>query len=175
MSALFSDDYYEDGDYDDSVKPNFEDEDDANYPEDEDIEDYDDFCPEAENSKGFKEIRKKAPTTENSELVEKFVDEYYNLDYEDLIGDTPVRFGYKKVDPDSYGLDIMEILEADVKDLNAYVPLKHLAPYRKKPAKPRGKWNKRTKKVESFKKPNANNDRPKPSTSKPPKKKQRTK
>ncbi|KAF1745382.1 hypothetical protein MXB_4345, partial [Myxobolus squamalis] len=32
------------------------------------------------------------------------IDEYYNLNYEDIIDDTPVRYNYKSVTPNSYGL-----------------------------------------------------------------------
>uniref|UniRef100_A0A0A9ESG8 Kri1-like C-terminal domain-containing protein n=1 Tax=Arundo donax TaxID=35708 RepID=A0A0A9ESG8_ARUDO len=58
------------------------------------------------------------------------MEQYYKLDYEDTIGDLKTRFKYKKVQPNSFGLSIQEILEADDKDLNQYVSMKKLAPYR---------------------------------------------
>lgn len=69
---------------------------------------------------------------ETKRSLDRLLEEYYNLDYEDLIGDTPCRFKYEKVQPNSYGLNIDEILEMDDKELNQYVSLKKLYPYRSK-------------------------------------------
>ncbi|TKW24252.1 hypothetical protein SEVIR_3G040650v4 [Setaria viridis] len=60
----------------------------------------------------------------------KEMKEYYKLDHEDTIGDLKTRFKYKKVNPNSFGLSACEILASDDKDLNQYVPMKKLAPYR---------------------------------------------
>lgn len=62
--------------------------------------------------------------------LEKEFDEYYKLDYEDTIGDLKTRFKYRQVEPNSYGLKTYEILQSDDRDLNQYVPIKKLAPYR---------------------------------------------
>lgn len=62
--------------------------------------------------------------------VNKMMDEYYNLDYEDIVGGTPMRFNYKQVEPESFNLTSEDILGMDDKELNRMVSLKYLAPYR---------------------------------------------
>ncbi|KAI4297090.1 hypothetical protein L6164_036997 [Bauhinia variegata] len=67
-------------------------------------------------------------------LLEKarqaMLDEYYKLDYEDTIGDLKTRFKYTKTKPNRYGLTPEELLTVDDKELNQYISLKKLAPYR---------------------------------------------
>ncbi|KAI9188121.1 Kinetochore protein Spc24 [Blastocladiella emersonii ATCC 22665] len=58
------------------------------------------------------------------------LDDLYKLDYEDIVGGIPVRFRYREVRPASYGLSVEDIFEADDADLNQYVSLKKLAPFR---------------------------------------------
>lgn len=58
------------------------------------------------------------------------MEELYQLDYEDLIGDIPCRFKYQRVEPNNLGLEVDDILNADDADLNKYFALKKLAPYR---------------------------------------------
>ncbi|KAG8085965.1 hypothetical protein GUJ93_ZPchr0010g10203 [Zizania palustris] len=64
--------------------------------------------------------------------LEKEMEEYYKLDYEDTIGDLKTRFKYKQVLPNSFGLSTYEILASDDNDLNQYVSIKKIAPYREK-------------------------------------------
>ncbi|WFD24760.1 Kinetochore protein Spc24 [Malassezia equina] len=66
----------------------------------------------------------------------ELMDQYYNLGYEDMIGDTPTRFKYASVPKENYGLSAVEILLADDADLNNVVGLRNLQPYRKNAAKP---------------------------------------
>lgn len=60
----------------------------------------------------------------------------------------PTRFSYVPVAQASFGLNASEILLADDKDLNEYVGLKKLAPFRKQ----RGTWDaKRGERLREFK------------------------
>ncbi|CAG8661826.1 13530_t:CDS:2, partial [Acaulospora morrowiae] len=80
-----------------------------------------------------KSEKKKLEREEKKKVKRKFdeyLDEYYQLDYEDIIGDTPVRFKYRQTKPLSFGLTPAEMLISDEKELNEYVSIKKLAPFR---------------------------------------------
>ncbi|KAH8103625.1 KRI1-like family C-terminal-domain-containing protein [Cristinia sonorae] len=73
---------------------------------------------------GTEEMRKK--------VLDKYIDELYDMEFNDLVGDMPTRFKYTKVQPASYSLTPVEILLAKDSELNQFMGLKQIAPYRDK-------------------------------------------
>nr|CAB3260077.1 protein KRI1 homolog [Phallusia mammillata] len=64
---------------------------------------------------------------------DKYLEDYYALDFEDIIGDMPCRFKYRKVAPQTYGLTTDEILTADNRTLNSWCSLKRVVQHRSAP------------------------------------------
>jgi len=135
MQEMFDDSYYEADDVDpefgsgeemDLGKPDFDKEDELlglpkGWASDQSKEES--TATDAKGAKGKISLKDKVE-------LEKEMEEYYKLDYEDTIGDIKTRFKYKQVKPNSFGLSTYDILVSDDKDLNQYVSIKKLAPYR---------------------------------------------
>jgi len=82
-------------------------------------------------------------------VLDQYMEELYELEFNDMVAGMPTRFKYTTTAKSSYGLTPTEILLADDKDPNEYVGLKKLAPYRKQ----RDTWDaKRGKRFHEFKK-----------------------
>ena len=99
----------------------YNDDEEAGGDEDGDDEDLD-FDPESPAD--FEE-----ETGIEKKLRKKMEDELYKLDYEDIIGDMPTRFKYRKVEANRFGLAPQEILFAKDSTLKQFVSLKRMAPY----------------------------------------------
>lgn len=69
---------------------------------------------------------------DKEKYLESLLDEYYNLDFEDVIGGGQVktRFKYRRVAHEDFGLTEDEILLLDDKQLNKLVSLKKYRPYK---------------------------------------------
>lgn len=87
---------------------------------------------EGNDPKEGKRKRKRKPSEVENAVREQLMEEYYKLDYEDAIGDLKTRFKYKPVKSKRFGLSTEEILMLDDNELNQYVSMKKLAPYREK-------------------------------------------
>ncbi|TYH07880.1 hypothetical protein ES288_A08G270000v1 [Gossypium darwinii] len=118
----------EDGDEDENEKEDDGDGDDEGKEHESDDNEEDDEESKEEETEEGKRKRKRKMSVVQKALNEMW-EEFYNLDYEDTIGDLKTRFKYVKIKPNRFGLKPSELLALDEKELNQYVSLKKLAPY----------------------------------------------
>ncbi|KAJ8902283.1 hypothetical protein NDN08_006690 [Rhodosorus marinus] len=64
------------------------------------------------------------------EKLGALVEEYYDIDASKYMEREELKFKYKTVEPENYGLTMEQILTTDDQELNRIMPLKRLAPYR---------------------------------------------
>ncbi|XP_006461453.1 hypothetical protein AGABI2DRAFT_143340 [Agaricus bisporus var. bisporus H97] len=77
---------------------------------------------EEEEWDGTEEMRKRK--------LDEYMEEIYNLDFNDMVGDLPTRFNYAPVAKQTYALSPSEILFATDKELNEFMSIKRYAPYK---------------------------------------------
>ncbi|XP_066966470.1 protein KRI1 homolog isoform X2 [Macrobrachium rosenbergii] len=77
-----------------------------------------------------KALEKKKPLFDpNEKDFASYFEEYYKLDFEDVVGGIPCRFKYRKVEANDFGLTTGEILTAQNCDLNKWIGLKKIMQY----------------------------------------------
>ncbi|KAE9550570.1 hypothetical protein FO519_006228 [Halicephalobus sp. NKZ332] len=125
MKELFADDYY--GNNDDEQKPVFSD-----LSDEEEMSDYDNMQIGSKSNGNKEMVAKQKPLFNPKEKTfEEYLNEYYALDYEDILpGNVVTKFKYRSVPANNFGLTTDEILNADDKQLNQWVSVKKASQYR---------------------------------------------
>ncbi|GAO48403.1 Krr1-domain-containing protein [Saitoella complicata NRRL Y-17804] len=88
-----------------------------------------DYAVEGERARTSRKEKRKEILDKKRKL-DDYIDNHYQLDYEDMIGDLPTRFKYRTVESEDFGLSPADILLADDTQLNEFIGLKKLNPFR---------------------------------------------
>merc|ERR1712232_446286 len=81
--------------------------------------------------KGKHFIPDRKQADEEEKKLDEYMDEYFKMDYEDIIGgDLPTRFKYTQVPARTYGMTPEFILQKTDTELQELLPLKAIAPFR---------------------------------------------
>jgi len=94
--------------------------------EDADIHDVEQWLEKVKKTK----TRGEGGASTATEDIEKALEDYYNLEFEDDIAGEKTRFRYTQVAPQSYGLTNEELLNMSEDELDQLIPIKKLATYR---------------------------------------------
>lgn len=128
MESAFGEDYYAQGE---KEKPTIS--------EDADILDVEAWLRKVKESSktatkagadGKGKKKKKEEENENVDEIEKALEDYYNLDFEDDIAGDRTRFRYTQVAPQTYGLSNEDLLNMSDSELDQLIPMKKIATYR---------------------------------------------
>eukprot|EP00756_Hemistasia_phaeocysticola_P017961 Hpha_TRINITY_DN15565_c4_g2::TRINITY_DN15565_c4_g2_i1::g.107997::m.107997/K14786/KRI1; protein KRI1 len=132
MTEFFDKEYYDDDD--DAFDPfaDFQIEGLDEEGEENEEEEQEKPMPEAPTAAQKKEMekRKRKLVKAKEEAINQAMDDYYKLDYEDVIDGQKVRFNYRQVPKETFGLSDKDVLNWDDRTLNKVSPLKFYAPYR---------------------------------------------
>ncbi|CEP21979.1 KRI1 [Cyberlindnera jadinii] len=144
LGEIFNDDFYNDGD----KKPEWDDDDeimkDSKQEKDEaaeEVEEAEDEPPKKKSKK--EEILEKSKSKKDKKKIKELAEQAIEQDKLKIIDEVEEEregrskergtvFKYREVSPESFGLTTREIFMADDADLNEFIGLKKLAPYRPK-------------------------------------------